>query len=157
MSKADIAKELLCLVGYALGVGVVIASWGGLPETVPIHFGLLGKPDGWAPKAAAAFLPVIATFLYLTLTVGQYFGRPNVPWRITPANRDRIYALTKNLIWWLKLQTTWMVAYLQYMVVQVAMKRADGLGVGFAPMFLGMVFFTLALYFYIGHRAARAS
>jgi hypothetical protein len=153
---ADVAREVPAVAGWLAGVAWVAAHWAGLPERVPVHFGLSGQADAWGPKGMIALVPAVATFLFVTLTVGQYFGKPNVPWKITPENRARIYRLTKNLIWWLKLQTTWMIAYVEYSQVQVSMGLQRGLGGFFAPVFLGMIFFTLSLYFYIGHRAAQA-
>jgi hypothetical protein len=154
IDKWDVAREVPAVAGYLAGVAWIVTHWAALPEKVPIHFGLFGHPDGWAPRGAIWLVPAVATFLYMSLTLGQYFGKPNVPWKITPENRANIYRLTKNLIWWLKLQTTWMIAYVEYAQVQVAMGVQEGLGSWFAPAFLGMIFFTLSLYFYIGHRAA---
>ena len=62
MSK--LIKELLPLGVTLLGIGYLAFNWSALPELVPMHFGLLGQPDGWAPKSFVVFLPFIALFLY---------------------------------------------------------------------------------------------
>lgn len=152
---SDVLKELAAFLGYAAGIAWITLHWSTLPDTVPIHFGVSGQPDGWAPKPAILIMPAAATFLYITMTIGQYFGKPNVPWQITPENRERIYTITRELIWWLKLQITWVFAYIQYTQVEVALGHKAGLGPMFTPLFLGMVLFTLALYFFIGNKVAK--
>lgn len=51
---------------------VLVASWGRLPAVLPVHWGLAGRPDGWAPKVpvvgmlfAVGVLPVVATYALL--------------------------------------------------------------------------------------------
>lgn len=155
LRAVDILKEMAAFAGYVAGIAWIVVHWNQLPDQVPIHFGVSGQPDGWAPKPAILITPAAATFVYITMTIGQYFGKPNVPWRITPENRARIYEITHELIWWLKLQITWMFAYIQYTQVEVALGHKAGLGASFTPLFLGMVLFTLALYFFIGNKLAQ--
>ncbi len=53
----------------AATAGLMAVSWRGLPAEVPMHWGLSGSPDDWAPKAVAfgllaaiAVLPVVASY-----------------------------------------------------------------------------------------------
>lgn len=154
-SRSDIAKEIPAVLGWALGVGYVFASYGNLAAAVPIHFGLSGMPDAWAPRALVWVFPAMTTFLFAALTLGQYFGKPRLPWSTSRKNRAAIYGVTRNLIWWMKLQLMWMFSYVQYMEVQIAMHRAIGLGNYFASAFLAMPFLTMAAYFYIAYRISR--
>jgi hypothetical protein len=155
LNRVDIVKEGAAVAGWAVGVAWLVAHFGELPAEVPIHFGFSGLPDAWAPRGMVWIFPAMATFLYAALTLGQYYGKPNVPWTTTRKNRARIYRVTRNLIWWLKVQLMWMFAYIHYMEVQIATHRASGLGHYFAGAFMAMPFFTMAAYFYIAHRIAQ--
>jgi uncharacterized membrane protein len=55
------------LVLIALAVILSIAAWPRLPDTMAIHWGISGRPDGWAPKAFGAF--VIPGFQLLLLLI----------------------------------------------------------------------------------------
>ena len=154
-SRTDIAKEAPAVIGWGLGIGCIFANYGNLPAAVPIHFDFSGLPDAWAPRGLVWIFPAMTTFLFAALTLGQYFGKPHLPWSTTRKNRLRIYRITRNLIWWLKVQLMWMFAYVQYAEVQISMHRATGLGGFFASAFLAMPFLTLAAYFYIAYRIAR--
>ena len=56
MSK--LVKELLPVGVTLLGIGYLVFNWAALPEVVPIHFGLLGQPDGFAPKLVICGVPL---------------------------------------------------------------------------------------------------
>ena len=111
MSK--LIKELLPLGVTLLGIGYLAFNWSALPELVPMHFGLLGQPDGWAPKPVALFLPFIALFLYGNLTFAEKSNRFNMPWKITEQNRDELFSMARNLMFTLKLELSALIAYLE--------------------------------------------
>lgn len=57
----------------ALGAGIIfvtvavtVARYGDLPETIPIHFGLDGKPNGYGPRGAIWLIPAIQLLLTAT-------------------------------------------------------------------------------------------
>ncbi len=127
-----------------------------MPDTVPMHFGLSGQPDGWAPKPVAGMLPFIALFLYVNLTFAEKSSRFNFPWKVTDQNRDILYAMASKLMFTLKLQLSALVAYLEVAVVETALKRMDGLGPWFAPVFIGSLVITIGLFFVQGKRVVTA-
>jgi hypothetical protein len=45
-----ICKEIVPAVAVVISVVVIVFNWANLPEVVPIHFGLMGQPDGWGPR-----------------------------------------------------------------------------------------------------------
>lgn len=153
MSK--IVKELLPAGVTLLGIGYLAINWAALPEVVPIHFGLLGQPDGFAPKPALVILPFVALFLYVNLTFAERSNRFNMPWKITDQNREALFSLARNLMFTLKLDLSALIAYLQIAVVETALKHMNGLGPWFAPVFLGSIFFTIGLFFVQGSRVVR--
>ena len=71
--SAGIAPLVVLVVGLSGGLLALGYAWSHyplLPERIPVHFGLDGRPDGWAPRSAASvmFLP------FLTLAMGIVFG-----------------------------------------------------------------------------------
>lgn len=154
MRPSTIAREIVPLVATVAGLACMALNWQTLPETVPLHFGLTGQPDGYGPKPLALTLPIVALFMYGMLTAGQIYGNPNLPWKLTENNKEQLVKLSEKLLWWMKILTSIMFAYVQYAVVETAMKRADGLGAWFAPVFIGSIFLSLALFFWKGNQIA---
>lgn len=64
-------RRFYLLSGLALGVEVVVALWGwtrvGLDASVPIHWGVNGEPDGFAPAWLAFSLGPVITMLVVGL------------------------------------------------------------------------------------------
>jgi uncharacterized membrane protein len=149
-------REILPLGATLFGIAYFATHWTVLPDVVPIHFGLMGQPDGWAPKAVALILPAVAIFLYVMLRIGESSNRFNLPWQITDSNREQMLELCRRLMFVMRTQTSILIAYLQYAMVETAMHRMDGLGVWFAPAFIGGITATLILFFLKGKRVAHA-
>jgi len=152
---SKLVKELLPVSVTLLGIGYLAFNWAALPEVVPIHFGLMGQPDGFAPKPALAMLPFIALFLYVNLTFAEKSNRFNMPWKITDRNREVLFSMARNLMFTLKLELSALIAYLQIAVVETALKHMDGLGPWFVPVFLGSIFITIGLFFVQGTKVVR--
>lgn len=63
MSRRWIGPVLIVLM-----VAFAAAVYGRLPEQVPTHFDLAGRPNGWTPRIPGAFLmPLLAAGVYLLL------------------------------------------------------------------------------------------
>ena len=91
--------DALCLILMIGSTAYLIAHWGALPDRVPINYGLTGKADGWIGKEYAWLHPCVMWGLFALFSLLECFPRL---WsaggiRITEENRDRIYALMRNL------------------------------------------------------------
>jgi uncharacterized membrane protein len=87
----------------SVNVGLMVAmvwftiwAWPRLPERIPTHFGIDGRPDSWSePSVGSWFLmPLIA----LTLTLGMYGFRRAMPWHpnwVNLPDRRRLSDLPK--------------------------------------------------------------
>jgi uncharacterized membrane protein len=135
------AAVVVALLGYALLV------WPSLPARVPIHFGLSGPPDGWAPRGALAILPGAALFTYVSITLAQRRGAYNFPVRVTPENAEQLRALARRLMTELKLVITGICGYLFWLCAAIARGRATGLPVWFAPAVVVVLVALLATTF----------
>jgi uncharacterized membrane protein len=149
LSPTDQALELL-------GWGVLLALWvwtgtsySSLPDSIPTHFNAAGEADGFGRKASIVGLPVIATLLYIGLTllnrVPHIF---NFPTPITQDNALKQYTNATRMIRYLKLILVLVFAGISFQTIQQANGKADGLGSWFLPLTLALIFMPL-IYFVI--------
>jgi uncharacterized membrane protein len=149
LSSTDQVFELL-------GWGVLLALWvwtgmsySSLPDTIPTHFNTAGEADGFGSKASIIGLPVIATLLYIGLTLLNRFPHIfNFPTPVTQDNALRQYTNATRMIRYLKLILVLVFAGISFQTIQQANGEAAGLGVWFLPVTLGAIFLPL-LYFVI--------
>ncbi|HJV23088.1 MAG TPA: DUF1648 domain-containing protein [Holophagaceae bacterium] len=93
---AEIAPALLAVVALW---AVSLWAWPRLPERVPTHWGISGKPDAWGPKSAMVFtLPGVLTGLVALVIL---VSRPALDFKsakgMDPRVRRMILGLTSLL------------------------------------------------------------
>ncbi|RRB02350.1 DUF1648 domain-containing protein [Larkinella rosea] len=107
------ALTLLFLIGQ---LALIIGYYPQLPETIPVHFGLEGKPDRWGGRGNLLVVPAISTFLYLLFWGVRQIPADfyNMPAPLTPENRERqvrnsheMMAMTTVVIMIFMLWTLW--------------------------------------------------
>ena len=146
------ADKLVDLLGWI----VLLAIWGWtfthystFPDTIPTHFNGAGEADGFGSKVSIIALPVIATLLFIGLTVlNRYPHIFNYPTSITQDNALRQYTLATRMLRYLKLVLVLVFGGIEFMTIQNATGKAAGLGVWFLPLTLVLVFLPL-IYFVI--------
>ena len=137
-----------------LGWGVLLALWvwtgtsySSLPDSIPTHFNAAGEADGFGRKASIVGLPLIATLLYIGLTllnrVPHIF---NFPTPVTPDNALRQYTNATRMIRYLKLILVLVFAGISFQTIQQANGTGEGLGLWFLPLTLVLIFVPL-IYF----------
>ena len=136
--------DVLCLVLMIGSTAYLLAHWGALPDRVPIHYGLNGKADGWIGKAYAWIHPCIMWGLFVLISVVECLPRL---WntggiKITEENRNRIYALMRNLISTTKMLV---VAILTVVVVDVT-KGGGAVPSGLIAAFLPIIIANIAFW-----------
>ncbi len=108
------SRFLLLLAGFVIiwAFGEGVALWGHLPEEIPTHFGLSGKPDAWSSKSifSVFMLPITATVLLLLFAVfvsvrfnPRYINVPRKEFFLTlpPALQDHVIAPIREGMAWL--------------------------------------------------------
>jgi len=139
-----------------LGWGVLLALWvwtgmsySNLPNTIPTHFNAAGEADDYGRKASIFGLPVVASLLYIGLTllnrVPHIFNFP------TPVTQENALIQNTNatrMIRSLKLILVVVFGGISFQTIQQANGETDGLGVWFLPVTLGLIFLPL-IYFVI--------
>lgn len=137
-----------------LGWGVLLALWiwtgtsySSLPDSIPTHFNAVGEADGFGTKASIIGLPLIATLLYIGLTLLNRFPHIfNFPTPITPDNALSQYTNATRMIRYLKLILVLVFAGISFQTIQQANGTGEGLGFWFLPLTLVLVFLPLVYF-----------
>lgn len=146
--------EVVTGVGMIVCVGIVVQAWEALPERIPIHFGISGRPDGWGSKEAIALLPVVGLVLEGVLTlVNLYPHTWNYPVPITEENARVQYQLGRSLLVWMKAELIWLLALILWQQVQVAVGQGETMNNGSIFTGLIVIFGTVGVYLWQAYRA----
>jgi uncharacterized membrane protein len=128
---------------------LTFSHFSSLPDTIPTHFNTAGEVDGFGSKASIIGLPVIASLLFIGLTVlNRYPHSFNYPTAITQDNALRQYTLATRILRYLKLVLVLVFGGIEFMTIQNATGKGAGLGVWFLPLTLVLVFLPL-IYFVV--------
>ena len=128
---------------------LTISNYSNLPDTIPIHYNGAGQADGFGGKGNILTLPLIATVLFIGLTILNKFPHVfNYPTNITADNALRQYTNATRMIRYLKLIIVVIFGLIAFKTIQNANGQADGLGIWFLPMTLGLIFIPL-IYFLV--------
>ena len=151
----------------AMLMAAVLALFGPtrLPDRIPTHFDLLGRPDRWGPSRILLVFPSIAAAVYLLMTwVSRYPAAFNFPVRSMPRSgpsrsgsrsRGRLEELTLNMIAWLKTEVVCLFAWIQWTAIRGAYRPDGGVSPLLLPVLLGVVLATIFGHVTAIFRAAR--
>lgn len=82
----------------------IIIRWSQIPETVPSHYDIIGNVDGYSGKIALIWELGIAWGILILLTVIERFpGLWNLPVKVTPQNKNKLYLITRTMMGGIKL------------------------------------------------------
>ncbi len=148
-TNADMLVELLGWIVLLTIWGWTFTYYSSLPDTIPTHFNAAGEADGFGTKVSLIALPVIATLLFIGLTVlNRYPHIFNYPTSITQDNALRQYTLGTRILRYLKLVLVLVFGGIEFMTIQNATGKGAGLGAWFLPLTLVLVFLPL-IYFVV--------
>ena len=147
--KKSTPNLIIALALIAIPFAYAAYVYPSLPATIPTHFNYKGEADGFGRKASIVGLPLIATLLYIGLTllnrVPHIF---NFPTPVTPDNALRQYTNATRMIRYLKLILVLVFAGISFQTIQQANGTGEGLGLWFLPLTLVLIFMPL-LYFVV--------
>ena len=146
------ADKLVELLGWIMLLAIwalTISQYSTLPDTIPTHFNGAGQADGFGSKATILSSPVIASLLFIGLTVlNRYPHSFNYPTAITQDNALQLYTLATRMLRYLKLVLVLVFGGIEFMTIKHASGKAAGLGAWFLPLTLVLVFLPL-IYFVV--------
>jgi uncharacterized membrane protein len=145
--------ELVSIAGLIYIVYVLAQNWNSIPDRVPGHFGLDGRPDAYASKSSILLLPVVGFVIYLVITVlGRYPHMFSYMWKITPENAYRQYQLAGTMLSAMKAEVIWIFNYIIFATIKISMGKAEGLSPLFLPILLVVIFGPICLYLYVSYK-----
>ena len=150
------------VVGLGMLVVLYYVTWSAisgpnpLPDRIPTHFDISGNPNAWGSPQVLVMLPIIATGLYVMMTVLASIktSRYNLPVRVTPANLPFIREQTGVMVSWLKLEFVSLFTYVQWTIVQSARSGEFHFSPLMIPVFLITVFATVGWHLVVILRGA---
>ncbi len=93
------------LVFFAMLISILnlvyaIYSFPNLPATIPVHFGIDGKPNGWGGKYTIFFIPLInfALVCFMASVRKHPFSYLNLPIKVSNNNVEERVKLGKQLL-----------------------------------------------------------
>jgi uncharacterized membrane protein len=147
LTTADKTFEIISWLLIVFIWALILTNYSNLPETIPIHYNGAGQADGFGRKATILTLPILATILFIGLTVLNKFPHVfNYPTNITHDNALRQYTNATKLIRYLKVIVVFIFGLIVFKTIQNANGEAVGLGTWFLPMTLGLIFIPLTIY-----------
>lgn len=153
-TPTDRVVETAAVMGVAFLVVTTAFYWPVVPKTIPTHFDIAGKVDGWGPKWTLLLLPAIGALMHILMTVVCRFPHTfNYPVPITEENAERQYRIALTVMRWLKMEMIWLFAYLNWQMVQVALGKARGLDVLAMPIALAVIVGTTVVLVVRAYRA----
>ncbi len=148
-SIVGIIFEILALLGIGIQILVIIQSWEVIPDTVPVHFGISGKPDSYGKRESLFLLPIIAIIIFSALTLLGHYPKLlsallNLPEIDDTEKREDLLQVIRLFIQLTKLISVWLITYINWRVIQIAMDKAENLGLAFIGfMFLFVLIIVL--------------
>lgn len=149
LSTADKALEIFAWITILAIWILTFIFFSNLPDTIPIHFNGTGQVDGYGSKANILTLPIVATIIFIGLTVLNKFPHIfNYPVAVRDDNAKMLYTYATRLLRFLKLSIVVIFGFIEFKTIQNAQGEADGIGVWFLPFAMLLVFIPL-IYFIV--------
>ena len=146
-TPSEIILEFIGILALFAMIFLLVKYWPVLPEKIPTHFGLSGKPDGWGGKESLLFLPVLGMFMYVIMWwLSRYPQIYNYPVQITEENAPIQYLLGRKVINCLRTSSVILFGYLEWTSIKAALAESSGLGPRFIIVVLLFAFVPLIFY-----------
>lgn len=115
-------------------------NYADLPETIPTHFNAGGVPDAYGTKKTIFTLPIIASILFVGLSILNKFPHTfNYSVKITPENAAAQYANSMRMMRVLKFSMSFISLLISIQTIRTAIGEATGLGWWFMLVVLGLI------------------
>jgi len=142
----DLVVEIAGLIALLAMWIVLMVTYSGLPDVIPINFNHLGQVRSLGTKSSIFNLPVVATVVFAGMTIlGRFPHVFNYPVKITDNNAFLQYRNMVRMVRCLKLAIVLILGY----VVLYTVLYVDGIGgVWFMPLTLVIALIPVILVIY---------
>lgn len=115
MKKFSFISNIICaLILFCNGV-YLCSHWNRFPDTVPGHFDVTGRVDGYGSKNQLIVLFAVSLVLFLSFALVERFPKLwNTPVRITDRNKEYQYNLTIIVLGISKLSIVILFVYMMF-------------------------------------------
>lgn len=145
--KTDYLLEIISAMATIALIALPLIYYNQLPDEIPTHFNVKGEADGFGSKVLIWVLTLVGLILYLALTyMNRIPHKFNYPVEITEDNAYYQYKNAIKLVRTVKLFSVLVMLFITYKSITFGLEESDGLGVYFLPLFLLIIFGTLAIY-----------
>ncbi len=154
MKKSFFEKAFDCIALLLFGVSIVylITIWSSIPSEVPIHYNFAGEPDGWGGKWTLSILPVIGLAMWIGLYFIEKYPHTHNYIGLTEENKERLYKNSQLLVNVMRNEIMIFIAYMTVETVRIARGHEMVLGAWQMPLFLVILFGSIAYLFARGLR-----
>ncbi|MFM7638826.1 MAG: DUF1648 domain-containing protein [Bacteroidota bacterium] len=147
LTTTDKTFEILGWVSIFAVWVLTITNYTNLPDTIPTHYNGAGQADGFGGKGNILTLPLIATVLFIGLTILNKFPHVfNYPTNITTDNALQQYTNATRMIRYLKFIIVVIFGLIALQTIRNASGQRSGLGVWFLPLTLGLIFISMTYF-----------
>ena len=131
-------------IGVVLTAVMAITFWANLPTPVPVHFNAAGYPDAWGGRWILLLMVLMSAVTYVAVgLVCRAPHRFSYAVAITPENAERQYRFARLLMRVVGVEAVWLMAYLQWQTIHVALGRSSGLGTWCLPAVVALLVGTV--------------
>ncbi|MGB5204279.1 MAG: DUF1648 domain-containing protein [Eudoraea sp.] len=120
---------------------LTLMNYSNLPETIPTHYNGAGEVDGFGAKSNILALPIVASIIFLGLKIiSKYPHIYNYPTTIRTKKPSEQYTNATKLLRYLNFIIVLIFGLIVLRTIQYSNGNADGLGVWFLPLTMGLIF-----------------
>lgn len=138
--------DIVSLAVFVVSIVYILMKWPVIPDLVPGHYDAAGEVDRWGGKWELFILPIIGALLWIFLMILEKFPHVYNYTNVTEENVEAQYQNARLLVNVMKNQILIFFAYMNWKDVQVAIGQAKSLGPAFLPVFLGVIFVSMAFF-----------
>lgn len=149
LTKSDKVVEVISWILLLSIWALTLTGYSKMPEIIPTHYNSSGEADGFGQKITILLLPVIATILFIGLTIANKYPHTfNYMTSITNENALSQYSNSTRMMRYLKTIMLFVFGTIVFKTIQNTNGDADGLGAWFLPLMMGLIFIP-TLYFIV--------
>ena len=155
ISLSNLDKKIELLSKLFLGIlwAITLVAFFNLPDIIPTHFNAKGEVDDYGSKLTLFILPVIATLLYLLLTlINKYPHVFNYPTTITSQNAEQQYTFATKMLRYVKLAIILIFSGITLFTFLTSKGIANGLGWWFLPLCFCLLYLPIVVAIYFSVR-----
>lgn len=151
--KLDIPKssfqkmfDIFTFIAFVAGIIYLITVWNQLPDQVPAHYNAAGEVDRWGSKWELVILPIITILMAVFMTFLERHPEWHNYMNLNENNIEFQYRNSILLLNVIKNESVLLFVYLSFNIAQVALGKAESLGILFLPTFLVIMFGSIAFF-----------